>query len=166
MARVRLIRAEKVATALRYTVPLVRQVTEQVNRGAHVLVPRGDHMSGSGRRRPGKTLAASLYSRLSVRQLEVVGRVGADKRYAETAHQGSKQHVISGKGKKLKFRWERGSLRMQRRTGRGQQFFYFSSVVHPGNKRPVRYLTTPLAMAARRNNFLVFGVGRGRRRLP
>ena len=166
MARVRLIRAEKVRVAQQNTIPMVRQATEQVERGAHVLVPRGDHMSGSGRRRPGKTLDASLYSRLSVRQLEVVGRVGANKRYAETAHQGSRQHVIRGTGKQLKFRWERGSLLVQRRTGRSRQFFYFSSVVHPGNKRPVRYLTTPLAMAARRNNMLVFGVGRGRRRLP
>lgn len=110
-----------------------------------------------------------MYSKIAIRDMEVVGEAGARKRYAETAHQGSKPHVIRARGKLLKFQWERGSLLLQRRSGRrgsGRQFLYFRSVRHPGNKRPVRYLTTPLSLVARRNGFLVFGVGRGRRRLP
>lgn len=107
-----------------------------------------------------------MYSQIRIRDFEIVGTVGARKKYAETAHQGSKAHIIRGKGRMLKFRWERGNLLMQHR-GRGRRdFFYFKSVRHPGNKRPVRYLTTPLSLVARRNGFLVFGVGRGRRRLP
>jgi len=133
------------------------------------MVPRGSHMSESGRRRAGVTLAASLRGNLRIGTVEVVGRVGANKKYAETVHQGSKAHIIRGRGKQLKFRWERGSLLLQHR-GRGKrgarQMFFFTSVRHPGNKRPVRYLTTPLALVARRHGFVVFGVGRGRRRLP
>jgi hypothetical protein len=96
----------------------------------------------------------------------VLGTVGSRKQYASTVHQGSKPHVIRSRGRMLKFQWERGNLLMERR-GRGRrQFFFFDSVKHPGNKRPVRYLTTPLSLIARRNGFMVFGVGRGRRRLP
>lgn len=97
---------------------------------------------------------------------EIVGTVGSRKVYAATEHQGSSRHTIRGRGKLLKFQWERGNLLLQHRGRRGQRFFYFRAVSHPGNKRPVRYLTTPLTMIARRNGFLVFGVGRGRSRLP
>jgi hypothetical protein len=155
-----------VLTAQRYTIPLVKQATAHIGRMAHVLVPRGDHMSGSGKRRSGKTLAAALYSKLSFTQVTVLGRVGADKRYAETAHQGSKPHIIRGRGKMLKFRWERANLLIARRGGRRREFVFLPSVRHPGNKRPVRYLTTPLSLVASRMGFLVFGVGRGRSRLP
>lgn len=136
------------------------------------MAPRGDHMSGSGKRRAGKRLADSITSRLRSRTHEIVGRVGSQKKYAATAHQGSSAHTIRGRGKMLKFRWDRGDFlvaaQMGRRRGnrRVGHFFYFHSVRHPGNKRPVRYLTTPLSMIARRNGFLVFGVGRGRGRLP
>lgn len=166
MARVRISRTEKVRTAKALTTPLVARTTSQISHFARTMVPRGSHLSGSGRRRAGKTLSSSMYSQLRVGDFEILGRVGSRKRYATTIHQGSRPHVIRSRGKMLKFQWERGNLLLERR-GRGRrQFFFFNSVRHPGNKRPVRYLTTPLSMVARRNGFLVFGVGRGRRRLP
>lgn len=166
MARVRLNRTEVNRTVKAYTTPLVARTTSQISHFARIMVPRGTHMSGSGKRRQGKNLHSSMYSRLRVGAREVVGRVGADKRYAETVHQGSKPHTIRGRGKLLKFQWERGNLLLEHRGRRGRRFHYFPRVRHPGNKRPVRYLTTPLSLVARRNGFLVFGVGRARGRLP
>lgn len=73
----------------------------------------------------------------------------------------------------LKFRWARGDFLVAARAGRRRgssrltgRFHYFVSVRHPGNKRPVRYLTTPLALFGRINGFVILGVGRGRTRLP
>lgn len=166
MARVRLNRTQVRTVAKAHTTPLVARTTSQISHFARIMVPRGSHVSGSSRRRPGKTLHASMFSQIRIRSFEVVGTVGARKRYATTVHGGSKAHVIRRKGKLLKFRWERGNLLLEHRGSAGRQFFYFKSVRHPGNKRPVRYLTTPLSLVARRNGFLVFGVGRGRRRLP
>jgi hypothetical protein len=129
-------------------------------------------MSGSGKRRAGRRLADALYSSIRSNPSEVVGRVGARKKYAETVHQGSSAHTIRGRGKMLKFRWDRGDFLFAAQSGRRRgnrragHFFLFHSVRHPGNKRPVRYLTTPLTLIARRNGFIVFGVGRGRTRLP
>lgn len=166
MARVNLSRAAKISKAHELTVPLVARTTSEIGHFARIMAPRGTHLSGSGRRRPGRPLAASLYSRIRIKQLEAIGTVGSRKNYAATAHQGSSPHVIRGKGKMLKFRWERGALLVARRGRRSRQFFFFPSVRHPGNKRPRRYLTTPLSMVGKRNGFIIFGVGRGRRRLP
>lgn len=166
MARVRLSQTAKVRTAHAYTAPLVARTTSQISHWAHIMAPRGDHMSGSGKRRSGQRLADSIYSRVRIRTVEILGRVGSRKRYAATVHQGSSRHVIRSRGRLLKFQWERGNLLVEHRGRSGRRFFYFRSVNHPGNKRPVRYLTTPLALIARRNGFLVFGLGRGRSRLP
>lgn len=166
MARVRINQIEKRLTVKALTTPLVAKTTSQISHFARIMVPRGSHISGSGRRRSGPTLHASMYSKIRVGASEVVGTVGSKKKYAATVHQGSSPHVIRGRGRKLKFRWERGNLLLEHHGRAGRQFFFFSSVRHPGNKRPVRYLTTPLNLIARRNGFLVFGVGRGRSRLP
>lgn len=98
----------------------------------------------------------------------ITGRVGSRKVYAATAHQGSSPHVIRGHGRMLKFRWERGDflLRVRGRRGTAGQFFFFRSVRHPGNKRPVRYLTTPLIMFARANGFFALRQEVSRFRLP
>jgi hypothetical protein len=49
-----------------------------------------------------------------------------------------------------------GRRRGNRRTG---QFHFFIKVRHPGNKRPVRYLTTPLGLYGRANGFKVTMMG-------
>ena len=101
-------------------------------------------------------------------------RIGSEVDHAATVHQGSSAHTIRSKGgKMLKFRWARGDFLVAARAGRRRgssrltgRFHYFVSVRHPGNKRPVRYLTTPLALFGRINGFVILGVGRGRTRLP
>ena len=77
-------------------------------------------------------------------------------------------HYIRGHGKRLKFVWERGNLLVSARSsgrlrGRGPSrrlrrvgpYFLFKAVHHPGNKRPVRFLTTPLYMYGRLAGFRV-----------
>lgn len=155
------------ATAQKQTLPLVRKTTRQILTGAKRLAPKGSHLSGSGERRPGQSLAASLNSSITVTTTHVTGEVGSRKDYAASIHQGSKPHVIRSKrGKNLKFQWDRGQHLVFGRRGHrvGRIFFYFSEVNHPGNKRPVRYLTTPMHQFGRANGFkttTLVGVTRG-----
>lgn len=166
MARVNISRAAKILEVNSRAAPLVARTTSQISHFAKLMAPKGDHMSGSGRRRLGPHLHSTISSRVKVGAGSIVGTVGSRKKYAATVHQGSSAHYIRARGKLLKFKWERGNLLLEHRRHGRRQFFYFGSVRHPGNKRPVRYLTTPLSMIATRNGFLVFGVGRGRSRLP
>jgi hypothetical protein len=166
MARVRTDKTAKILAAQRVAVPLVRRTSEQVLAGSRRLAPRGTHISGSGKRRRGQVLQPSLNSKMFVGVTRVRARIGSTARHAATIHQGSKAHVIRGKGKMLKFRWDRGEALMAFRGRRGSGFFYFHQVRHPGNKRPVRYLTTPLVMFGRRNGLRVTTVGASRTRLP
>lgn len=101
--------------------------------------------------------------------------VGSEKVYAATVHQGSEPHYIHGRGKMLKFEWERGNIQIRARGRRGRQrgrpgprgnYFYFVTVYHPGNKRPVRYLTTPMHLYGRLNGFRTSSARVNRTRLP
>ena len=166
MARVNLSRVAKVAAAQRAAVPIVNRTVHQVLTGAKQLAPRGDHMSGSGRRRRGKPLLEHMYATVSVTTTFARGRVGNRARYALTAHQGSSPHAIVGKKRMLKFRWDKGSALLRVRRGKARAFFFFRKVNHPGNKHPVRYLTIPLGMYGRRNGFKVSTIAAGRSRLP
>lgn len=173
MARVKLHQAQITLTAQRLSLPLVQRTGQEILDGARFLAPSGDHMSGSGKVHPGPTLQRSLYSTTRMTTARIVMRIGAKADHAATVHQGSSAHTIRSKsGKMLKFRWERGDFLVAARAGRRRgnrrtnRFHYFVSVRHPGNKRPVTYLTTPLSMFGRLNGFMVFGVGRGRTRLP
>lgn len=173
MARVRLNREQIDITAQTRGRALVQALVNSVESGARTLIPIGDHRSGSGAPARDITLLSSVYSHVETSSRFARGRVGAKTRHAETVHQGSQPHVIRSKrGKMLKFRWDRGDFLVAARAGRRRgnrrtgQFHFFVSVRHPGNKRPVRFLTTPLQMFGRAYGFLVFGVGRGRTRLP
>lgn len=173
MARVRLDSPQITLTAQRFTLPLMDRVTAQILRGAKRLAPEGDHRSGSGAVKKGTPLGFSLHSSMTVGPNRIRSEVGSLVKHAATVHQGSKAHIIRSKrGKTLKFRWDRGDFlvaahagrrRGNRRTG---AFHYFLKVRHPGNKNPVRYLTTPLAMFGRINGFRVTTVAAGRSRLP
>lgn len=141
---------------------LVSTVTDRVERGAKALIPVGDHVSGSGAPARNATLLSSVYQQVTANSATVRGRVGAKTRHAATVHQGSKAHIIRSKrGKMLKFRWDRGDFLVEARAGRRRgnrrtgQFHYFLRVRHPGNKRPVRYLTTPLHLFGGALNFRV-----------
>lgn len=182
MATVRINQVRKVQLAHRLTLPHVRRTSGSILNGAQRLAPRGDHRSGSGERKPGPTLVNSLYRRdVTSNAAQIVHRVGSDNRYAATMHQGSEAHEIAARGKLLKFRWERGNLLLAaraagRRNSRGRRvggrirsrggFFYFVRVRHPGNKRPVRYLTTPMHLYGRMNGFRTTSGPVSRTRLP
>lgn len=160
-------------TAQRLATPLVRAVTNATLTGARRLAPRGSHLSGSGKVRAGSPLEPSLYSTLTVGPNRILGTVGAKARHSLVVHQGSRPHTIFSKsGKLLKFRWDRGDFLVAARAGRRRgnrrtgQFHYFLRVRHPGNKRPVRYLTTPLHVFGRMGGFRVSTVGAGIGRLP
>ena len=161
MARVVLNRPEVTATAHRYATPLVRRTVQQIHVGARRLAPRGDHMKGSGKRQPGQPLQSSVETSFRSTTNRVSGFVGSRKEYAVTVHDGSKPHVIRAKGKLLKFRSDRLDFLVAARAGRrgGNKrrggFFYAVRVRHPGNRRPVRYLVTPLFLFGRANGFVV-----------
>lgn len=180
MARVKVNQPQAILHAQRVAVPLVKRMLDQTLQGAKRLAPKGTHLSGSGKRRPGPSLQTSLkQTPLVVNSVTVGGSVGSTKPYAETIEKGSSAHIIRARGKMLKFKWDRGRLLVQaRRTGRLRgpgpsrrlrprgDFFFFEQVRHPGNKRPVRYLMTPLVMFGRINGFKVSSTPASRSRLP
>lgn len=172
MSRVVLNRAEAIAIPQRLALPLVRRTTEQILTGAKLLAPRGNHMKGSGKRQPGQPLQPSINSKVTVGPDRIQGTIGSRKEYATTVHEGSKPHVIRAKGKILKFRSDRLDFLVAARAGRrgGNKrrggFFYALRVRHPGNKRPVRYLVTPLFLFGRANGFVVTRFTNRNPRLP
>lgn len=172
MARVRLNRTEISRVAQVKTLPLVFRTGIEIFQGARVLAPQGDHVSGSGTPKTGPTLQQALTYKVTTRPSEIRMKVGANTDHAMTVHQGSRPHVIRGHGKMLKFRWERGDFLVAARSGRRRgnrrtrQFHYFARVRHPGNKRPVSYLVTPLHMFGRLNGFETYAVLRGSGPLP
>lgn len=162
MARVNLNKAQIILTAQFYTLPLVLKTGQEIRDGAAFLAPEGDHLSGSGKVHKGTPLRQSIYTNRTIAATQIRMRIGAKADHAMSEHQGSKAHFIrSNKGKMLKFRWERGDFLVAARAGRRRgnrrtgQFHFFVSVRHPGNKRPVRFLTTPLEMFGRINGFAV-----------
>lgn len=168
MARVDIDQIAKVRTANSLALRHHQRVVNHIYDGARFMVPRGSHLSGSGKRRPGQTLGQSIKTVAQHRPLMLVTKIGSDKEYAASEHQGSSPHYINAKNKMLKFEWERGSLLVKARSrGRRRQiFFYFKRVHHPGNKRPVRYLTTPMHMYGRMHGFRTSSSGVNRSRLP
>lgn len=146
----------------------VRSVVTPVRRDAAYLAPRGTHRHGSGRAVAGKRLADSFVTRWSEGPTFVEAIIANEKDYSDTVARGSRAHTIRPRRKPfLVFEWERGRLLSRTRGRRSKSgFFFFKSVRHPGNKRPVRYLQTPLALWGRRANFRVTIVGNNRTRLP
>lgn len=143
------------------------------------MAPRGNHLSGSGARHRGLQLVPSLHINMRSTVNTIVETVGSKADHAAAVHQGSSPHTIRGGGKLLKFQWERGNLLLaarasgrisgsgpSRRLRRRGGFFYFLTVRHPGNKRPVRYLTTPMHMFGRLNGFRTTSTGVSRSPLP
>jgi hypothetical protein len=175
MAKVVIDKPKTHAFAQKVTRPLVRRTCNEILLGARRLAPRGTHMSGSGKRKLGQPLQTSLKSAVTMSLDVVEGRVGSSANWAATVHQGSQPHrIYSKKGKTLKFEWERGmavlTARGRRRKGRSRvharRFFFFAQVTHPGNKRPIRYLTTPMHQFGRANGFRTTSLPVTRSRLP
>ena len=179
MGRVDLNQGLVILTAHRQAEPLMRRMANLTAQGARRMAPRGDHRSGSGTRVRGVPLATSIRVESQTNVHSIVKRVGSTKSYAATVHQGSSAHFIRGKGRMLRFEWERGNLLLAARQcgrirGRGPSsrlrkhgnFFYFVTVHHPGNKRPVRFLTTPMHLYGRLNGFRTTSTPVSRSRLP
>lgn len=179
MSRVRLDQAKVILTAHRLAGPHIRRTSNMIIQGARRLAPRGSHMSGSGVRRPGLSLVASLRIDSHSTVDTITERIGSDKNYAASIHQGSSPHTIRGNGQLLRFEWARGNLLLKARAsgrirGRGPSrrlhrtgnFFFFVSVRHPGNKRPVRFLTTPMNLYGRAMGFRTTTTPASRSRLP
>jgi hypothetical protein len=179
MGRVNLNHAKVIVEAHRQAGPLVRRTSNLIIRAARRMAPRGDHRSGSGVRKPGLQLAQSMQIETRTTVDSIVERIGSTKSYAATVHQGSSGHTIRGHGRMLRFEWERGNLLVAARSsgrlrGRGPSrrlrrrgnFFLFVSVYHPGNKRPVRYLTTPMHFYGRMMGFRTTSTPASRSRLP
>jgi hypothetical protein len=173
MARVNLNNTQITLTAQRLALPVVTRTVNEVHRGARFLAPEGDHLSGSGKIRAGLPLKNSSFQDIIVGPQRILGKVSFKARHSLVVHQGSRPHVIlSKRGKMLKFRWDRGDFLVAARAGRRRgnrrtgAFHYFVQVRHPGNRNPVRYLTTPLHMFGRINGFRVSTVGTGVSHLP
>jgi hypothetical protein len=145
---------------------VVKPLVNKVHGGSKRLVPHGDHRHGSGKSR----IEPPLHSTSSSRVFDTANYVNGEVRYssniAMTVHQGSQPHEIRG-NPNLAFKWARGEaspMLRKRMTRRGQ--FVFKRVHHPGNKRPRRFLTTPLAQFGRQANFQVKIVSASRGFLP
>ena len=175
MGQVRLNQAKVILTAHRQAGPHVRKLANLTIQGARRLAPRGSHRSGSGERQPGQALVPSLVIDSTTTIDTIIERVGSRKRYAATVHQGSSPHRIEHHGRMLKFQWERGNLLIAARAKgrirggrlrRKGNYFFFKMVNHPGNKRPVRYLTTPMHLYGKMLGFRTTSTPASRSRLP
>lgn len=166
VARVNINQAKTNLYSLQVTMPLVRRTVNQIHQGALRLAPRGTHLSGSGARKAGINLQSSIEDDIQVRGDVIAGQVGSRKDYAASVHQGSRRHDIRSQGKLLKFEWERGNLLLKKRGRKSKRFFFFLKVSHPGNKRPVRFLTTPMHFYGRANGFRTTSNPVNRTRLP
>lgn len=174
MGKVIIDRPKTIAYTQKVTRAHVSKTCAEILMGARRLAPRGDHMSGSGKRKLGRSLQASLGSNIDMGLRYVTGRVGSSANWAATVHQGSERHRIRPLGnRKLMFEWPKGVLIInarRKRRGRGRipgpRVFFFEEVMHPGNKRPVRYLTTPMHQYGRANGFRTTSLAVTRSRLP
>lgn len=154
MSTIRLSHPAVLASGRERAFEAARPLTAQVLRGARTLVPVGSHLRGSGARVPGPTLKASLHSRQVLRDIrQVIFEVGSPLNYAATVHQGSKAHDIDGVP--LTFLWPRARFFGGGNARSRTPWFIGDHVRHPGNKRPRRYLTTPLHQYGRAAGFIV-----------
>ena len=145
----------------------VKGLTKDVFAYSKYLAPRGTRRHGSGKSVAATRLADTGKVTYRETARSVHGYVTYTADWAATVAVGSQPHRIPKRGKKLMgFYWARAqaSPTLRRHTWRGKSFF--TKVRHPGNKRPVRYLQTPLAQFGRKRNFRVVTVRNSRSRLP
>ena len=154
MATIRLNRAATLKASREKGFEVARPLTAKVLAGSKILAPSGTHRHGSGVRVSGPTLKASLHSRQILRDLrQIVFEVGSPLDYAATVHQGSEAHDITGDP--LAFFWPRARFFAGNRRRGPAPLFITVKVRHPGNRRPRRFLTTPLVQYGRAAGFLV-----------
>jgi hypothetical protein len=143
--------------------PLAREVLQ----GARHLAPQGSGLHGSGRTDTRAKIRNSFGIRGSETRGYVIYEVYNTADHAATVAVGSRPHAIRAKpGKLLAFQSERFSFQRRLRGRSARALFFARKVNHPGNKRPVRYLQTPLAQFGRKRGFKVETVLNNRTRLP
>jgi len=126
------------------------------------MAPRSPaHLSGSRTPKPGPRLSDAIHAGpMRFTKWEIIQDVISPNDYSMTIHERSKPHVIRPKtAKALKFYWRK---RRRLRSGGSRRFrpseaSYFDQVRHPGNRRPVKFLTVPLKTAAQLHGFKTFG---------
>lgn len=157
MARIILDRSATLHAARQRGYEVARPLASKTLVGARTLVRTGTHRHGSGRPVAGPTLKASLQSvDVSTHPREIIFDIGSPLNYAASVHQGSKAHPIPKAGHTLQtFFWPRARFISRTQRLRSDPQVFFLRVVHPGNKRPNRFLTTPLQQFGRAANFRV-----------
>lgn len=146
---------------------VVRPMVRDTLKGAKHLAPSGTRRHGSGTVDTRPDLANSFYTQWSETPRYITVQIGNRAQHAATVSQGSSAHDIRARsGPLLAFEWPRANFLRQHHRMSPRRLFFFRKVRHPGNKRPVRFLTTPLTMYGRRYNFKVTTVGVNRSRLP
>lgn len=156
MATIVLNRAVTLHTARQRGYEAARPLASRTLVGARTLVRSGTHRHGSGRPVAGQSLKASLQSvQVSTDPKEIIFDVGSPLEYAASVHQGSRPHVIRATTKPLTFFWPRARFISRTQRLRTDPLVHALRVNHPGNKRPNRFLTTPLQQFGRAANFRV-----------
>lgn len=144
-----------------------RPLARQVFAGGRALARKGSRTHGSGKTDTRPSLAASWFIRGSETARYVIYEVGNRANHAATAELGSQPHDIRpSAGKVLAFHSERFAFERSRAGRSARAMFFARKVRHPGNKRPVRFLRTPLAQFGRKHGFKVTVVSSNRSRLP
>lgn len=167
MARIRLNQLNVHRTARNKGFESVRGLVDDVMVGGRRLAPRGTHRHGSGTAVAGPRLADSFVRRIWETPRMIYGRVTVTVSYATAEAVGSRAHRIPAAGRRLMgFKWARGDFSPTLRRHKWRGKFWFMNVRHPGNKRPRRYLQTPLVQFGRQRHFKVKVVSNTRSYLP
>lgn len=156
---------QKTARAKGYEV--CRALARDVLVGAKALAPRGSRMHGSGRTDNRPAIINSFGQRTHETPKYVIFEVYNTADHAASVAVGSQPHDIRPKTANiLAFHSERFAFARKRAGKSARALFFARKVRHPGNKRPVRFLQTPLAMYGRKHGFKVTTVANNRGRLP
>lgn len=167
MSRIVLNRAQVYRTARAKAHEVCRPLAREVLAGGRALAPRGSRTHGSGKVDTRPSISASFTMRRSETTKYVIYDVVNTANHASTVAVGSKPHMIMAKaGKLLAFSSERFNFARARAGRSARALFFARKVRHPGNKRPVRFLQTPLAQFGRKRGFKVTTVANNRGRLP
>ena len=144
-----------------------RPLARDVLTGGKAIAPKGSRTHGSGKSDTRASLASSWFIRGSESARYVTYEVGNTANHAATVALGSQPHIIKPKlSRVLAFQSDRFSFERRARGRSARALFFARKVRHPGNKRPVRFLQTPLAQFGRKHGFKVTTVANNRSRLP
>lgn len=168
MSRIVLYPTAVYRTARAKGIEVCRPLAREVLQGGKHLAPKGDRLHGSGKTDTRTSLAQGWQPlRFSETRKYVAYDIVNISDHAATVALGSAAHdIVAKNGKLLAFHSERFAALRKRQGKSARALFYARRVRHPGNKRPVRYLQTPLAQFGRKRGFKVETVRNNRTRLP